>query len=338
MGLAAVTLAPAPVFAQEEPAEAAPQAPASEESAKLEQANKALEQLNYPEAQQLLLEVVQSGKATSEELAQAYFNIGVIEAGLDHDVEATDAFYIALMLKPDLLFPAGGSPKIRQRLNEARSRVTEVGVLEARTSVKGGVLDVEVRNDPLKLVKRVEVVMTRADGDVGKATLEKGSMRAEVESDVKSIKVIFYDESGNQLKTIDVDPAKAGAGPVNGGGENPSVWQSWGLWAGVAGALAVGGTYFIMESSSLQGDIDDEQNKPAPDVTRVSRLEDSRDRVGLYGIVGLSAAGAAAVTAGALLLFSDHGDDKPKEKDSSEASLVPSFAPGHVGARFSMRF
>ena len=89
-------------------------------------------ELDYTGAQQALFAVVQSGKATSAELAQAYFNLGVVEAALGNDVESTDSFYLALMIEPSLLFPEGGSPKIRERLNEARSRVTEVGVLQVR--------------------------------------------------------------------------------------------------------------------------------------------------------------------------------------------------------------
>lgn len=341
LGLASASLsAGVAAGAEEASADAAKEAPLSAQGAKLAQASKALEQLNYSEAQQLSFDVVQSGKATSDELAQAYFNIGVVEASNDNEVESTDAFYVALMLKPNLLFPPGGSPKIRQRLNEARSRVTEVGVLEARASVVHGVLEVSLRNDPLKLVKHTEVLMTRAGGDVGKATLEKDAMRAEVDSDVQSIQVVLYDEVGNQLKVIDVNPGKAGSTPPgqSAGVGSASVWQHWGLWAGVAGALAIGGTYFVLESGNIQGDIDDANGQPVPDETEVARLEDSRDRVNLYGVVGLSMAGAAAVTAGALLIFGGDSAEKPKTEGATEACLVPSVAPGHLGAQFSMRF
>src|SRR5688572_20498533 len=105
----------APAFAQEEEgtseaAEEAPSAPPSEAGLKLEEAKKQVEQLDYPAAQQSLFDVVQSGKATSEELAQAYFALGSVEAGLGNDVESTDSFYLALMIQPSLLFPEGGSP------------------------------------------------------------------------------------------------------------------------------------------------------------------------------------------------------------------------------------
>lgn len=345
-GCVALTLALAPLAspgaawaAEGEGENAAPSEPPSPEGAKLEQAGKMLEELNYTEAQQLSFEVVKSGNATPDQLAQAYFNIGVIESALDNEIEATDSFYLALMLKPDLLFPEGGSPKIRQRLNEARSRVTEVGVLEARARLEGGVLNVQLVNDPLQLVRRVEVMMTREGGEVGKATLERDAMRVEVESGVQSIRVVMYDEAGNQLKVVDVDPAKASEenAKVAATTGSPSVWGNWGLWAGVAGALALGGTYFVMESGSLQGEIDDERGAAAPNNARIGQLEDKRDQVGLYGVVGLSLAGAAAVTAGALLLFG--GDDgEAKQEAAPEAAFIPSVAPGHVGARFEMTF
>lgn len=337
----------APAFAQEEEgaseaAEEAPSAPPSEAGLKLEEAKKQVEQLDYPAAQQSLFDVVQSGKATSEELAQAYFALGSVEAGLGNDVESTDSFYLALMIQPSLLFPEGGSPKIRERLNEARSRVTEVGVLQVSATARDGVLDVHLDNDPLNLVKRIDVMMTREDGESGKVTLSKGEMRVEVEPGVKTIQVALFDERGNQLKVIDVDPAsKGGAGAAEAVGAPPSVWASWGLWAGVAGAMALGGTYFIMEAGSLDEDIQAAADAPNPNAAEIERLQNNQDRVGLYGVIGLSMAGAAAVTSGALLLFGGDDDAKTDEaqaSDAAEASLVPSFAPGHVGARFTLKF
>ena len=115
---------PTVALAQEEGADAAGEAtsaPPSEVTTKVDAAKAQIDQLDYPAAQQTLFEVVQSGKATSAELAQAYFSLGVVEAALGNDVESTDSFYLALMIDPSLLFPEGGSPKIRERLNEART-------------------------------------------------------------------------------------------------------------------------------------------------------------------------------------------------------------------------
>jgi hypothetical protein len=331
-----------PAFAQESSdsaADEAASAPPSEVTAKIDEAKKLIEQLDYPPAQQTLFAVVQSGKATPEELAQAYFNLGVVEAGLGNDVESTDSFYLALMIQPSLLFPEGGSPKIRQRLNEARSRVTEVGVLQAHGVVKDRVLEVHLDNDPLKLVKRVDVMMTREGGESGKVTLDRGATRVEVERGVQTIQVALFDDAGNQLKMFDVDPSgKGGDGAGEAVRTPPSVWENWGLWAGVSGALALGGTYFIMEAGNLDSDIEDARDARNP--AEVSRLQDNQDRVGLYGIIGLSLASAAAVTSGALLLFG--GGDSPPGDDAKEApaaaTLVPSLAPGHVGATFRLRF
>lgn len=324
--------------AQDESAEAA-EAPKSEVSEKVDRAKKQIEQLDFTGAQQTLFDAVQAGKATSEELAQAYFTLGGVEAALGNDVESTDSFYLALMIQPSLLFPEGGSPKIRERLNAARSRVTEVGVLQARGSIKGGVLEVHVDNDPLDLVKRVDVMMTREGGESGKVTLKKGAMAVEVESGVQTIQVGLYDEAGNQLKLLQVDPA-SGKGANDAVGTPPSIWASWGLWAGVAGALAVGGTYFLMEAGSVDKDVQEAQDAPVPNPAEIQRLEDNRDRVGLYGVIGLSMAGAAAVTSGALLVFG--GKDKAGSEASggtpAEATLVPSLAPGNYGARFTLKF
>jgi hypothetical protein len=297
---------------------------------------KAVEQLNYTEAQQQLLAIVASGRANSEQLAKAYFSLGEVEAGLGNEVESTDSFYLALMIQPALLYPSGGSPKIRERLNEARSRLTEVGALEASGTVQSGALEVRIGNDPLQLVKGVEVVMTRADGDIGKATLKPSATRVQVDPDVKSIRVVLHDEPGNELKAFDVDPAaKSSAAPVEVASKS-SLWSKWGVWAGVAGALALGGTYFVVESSKLSNELDAAKGEPVQDPNEIANLEDRRDETKLYGVVGLSMAGAAAVAAGALLFLQD--DTPPKAEASNEARLVPNAGPGHIGAQFSMRF
>jgi hypothetical protein len=304
----------------------------------LEQARKEIDQLNYTEAQQVLLGVVQSGKANAEQLSSAYFGIGEVEAALGNEVESTDSFYLALMIQPSTLFPAGGSPKIRERINAARSRVTEVGALEATANVKGGVLQIQLQNDPLELVKAIEVSMTKSGGDVGKATLEPKGQRVEVDSDVTAIRVALRDEAGNELKAIDVDVAASGGSNPAGVADKPLIWEHWGLWAGVAGAFALGGTYFMMETGELADEINAARGGETPNRTLADNLEERRDRVGLYSVVGFSLAGAAAVTAGALLLF---GDDEPAAKSDdapTEAQLVPSVGPRHVGAEFSLRF
>jgi hypothetical protein len=327
------------VQAQEESAEAeAAPAPKTEFGEKLDAAKTEIEQLDYPAARDTLLVAIASGTATSEELSQAYFSLGSVEAALGNDVESTDSFYLALMIQPSLLFPEGGSPKIRERLNAARSRVTEVGVLQARGAVKGGVLEVHLDNDPLELVKRIDVMMTREGGESGKVSLKKGAMAVEVEPGVQSIQVGFYDEAGNQLKLLEVDPKVSGGGGDVPVGTPPSIWASWGLWAGVAGALALGGTYFIMEAGNIDQDVQEANDAANPNPAEVERLEENRDRVALYGVVGLSLAGAAALTSGALLVFGGKGEADASGEAPTEASLVPNIAPGHYGARFTLKF
>jgi hypothetical protein len=340
---AALALSSSTAFAQDAEAEApavnaAVSLPGSEEqAAKLEQATKLLEQLSYAEAQQQLFDVVRSGQATPEQLAQAYFNLGIVEATLGNEVESTDAFYLALMIQPGMLFPAGGSPKIRERLNAARSRVMEVGALEARANMGGGKLQVRIDNDPLELVKRIEVVKVSVGDRLDKTNLEKGSLSTDIDADVNKVHVVLYDEAGNQLKIIDVDPsAKPAEQLATATAGGPSVWKSWGVWAGVAGALALGSAYCMMESSNIGGDIDDAQNEPEPDPIEIARLEDNRDRVALYGVVGFSMAGAAAVAAGILLLTGD--DSKEEGSDDAQASVAPSVAPGHLGAQLRLSF
>jgi hypothetical protein len=316
------------------------EAPKTEEDVKLEQASKLIEQLNYNDARQVLFGIVESGRANADQLSKAYFSLGEVEAGLGNTVESTDSFYLALMLKPATGFPAGGSPKIRERLNEARSRVTEVGVLEATATVHQGVLEVQLENDPLQLVKTVDVVMTRGGGEVGKAKLPLNAMRAEVDPGVQSIRVTLHDESGNELKSIDVDPAtqNTGAGQPAENVGKPSLWSHWGVWAGMAGAFAVGGTYFIVKAGKLNDEAEQNKKSDTPSPSRIHELQTRRDRVGTYGVVGVGMAGAAAVTA-VVVALTHPGEAAPKkDAGAGEAHLDPTFGPGLLGANFHFQF
>jgi hypothetical protein len=68
----AASLVCSAAFAAEGDAEETPAEPPSEVALKLEQARKEIDQLNYTEAQQVLLGIVQSGKASAEQLSSAY--------------------------------------------------------------------------------------------------------------------------------------------------------------------------------------------------------------------------------------------------------------------------
>ena len=85
------------VQAQEESAEAeAAPAPKTEFGEKLDAAKTEIEQLDYPAARDTLLVAIASGTATSEELAQAYFSLGSVEAALGNDAGPLGAIAVAM--------------------------------------------------------------------------------------------------------------------------------------------------------------------------------------------------------------------------------------------------
>jgi hypothetical protein len=307
-----------------------------------EQLDRALAEMNelrYDQARTLLFEIIKSGKATAPELSKAYFNIGVTEAAVGNGTEATDAFYLALMIEPTLVLPKGGSPKIREYLNSARARVMHVGVLDAHSTLQQGTLGVTIDNDPLSLVKQAKVVFSKGEGESSEAELDpSGKMRIEVGDDVTGIDVSLLDENGNQLKALKVEPGAATAekpAPASSprdAADGPSWIGDWGLWVGVAAFFGATGTYFIVKQGKVQERLDETRAIEGVDQRFIDDLQSDKDRFGLFGLVSLGAAGAAAITAGTIIVLSG-GDEEPKQ-----ATISPQIAPGRLGAELKLTF
>jgi hypothetical protein len=304
-----------------------------ETSGQLDQALKSVEELQYDQARGLLLQAIESGKLQAADLVKAYFNLGIVESGLDNGVEATDAFYLALMLEPTVALPKGSSPKIREYLNEARKRVMQVGVLQVRLTLVRGAVGVAIDNDPLSLVKQVKVTFTKGEGGTSEASLDpKGKMRIEVGSDASDVQAALLDDNGNQLKVL--KPAEAGGDkskPEPAADANERSWVAhWGLWAGVSVFFGATGTYLMLKSGQTEDALT--RARAQGDAGAIQELQDDKDRFSLGGLVTLSVAGAAAVAAGTVIVLTS-GD-----KEAAQATLVPSVAPGHLGAELNLRF
>ena len=303
-------------------------------SGQLDQALKSVEDLQYDQARGMLLQAVESGKLQAADLVKAYFNLGIVESGLDNGVEATDAFYLALMLEPTVALPKGSSPKIREYLNEARKRVMQVGVLQVRLTLVRGELGVAIDNDPVSLVKQVKVTFTKGEGGTSEASLDpKGKMRIDVGSDASDVQAELLDDNGNQLRVL--KPAEAGADkpkpkPVADANERSWV-ANWGLWAGVSVFFGATGTYLMLKSGQTEDALTRARAQDPSDPRAIQELEDDKDRFSLGGLVTLSVAGAAAVAAGTVIVLTS-GDKEP-----AQATLVPSVAPGHLGAELNLR-
>lgn len=300
---------------------------------RLDEATEQLEALRYDEAREGFFTVIASGSADSEQLAKAYFSLGIVEAALNNGTSAIDAFYLALMIQPSLALGLGGSPKIEEFLNQARDRIVAVGALSARLELKMGQLDILIENDPLNIVKAITVSTSAADGEAGQVSIEPGQARVEIDSSVESVEVTLADETGNQLKVLSLETASV-QGVDTGIADSSSPWSSWGLWAGVAAAGVGSGAYFLMRSGARGDDASALRQDGSTDTTRIGRLEDDETRLGTYGLIGFGVAGAAALTAGAIVLF---GEETQPESEG-DVAWSPRLGPGTWGADVRFRF
>jgi hypothetical protein len=134
---------------------------AAQPQAQLEQAEKAVRELEYSTALKLLDGLRKTGntdRATTVRVAEL---TAITLATLGQDTKALKAFQVVLSLEPDFKLQGSYPPRVTTAFYEARGWVDANKALEAKqlpTAPKNGVLpelQVELINDPLKLVKEV---------------------------------------------------------------------------------------------------------------------------------------------------------------------------------------
>ena len=120
-------------------------------------------------------------------------------------------------------------------------------------------------------------------------------------------------------------PAPEGAG---GGWHVPGT--SWGLWAGGALLVVVGGFMGLQANQSFKHATD--ANYPGAQKDAASGAQSQ-----LFANLGFGV-GGAALAAGTVMLFVDHGGAAPADGDTFMTSVTPVAGPGGFGAVATVRF
>ncbi len=284
------------------------------------QARAAVAQSDYAAALPRLIAALDTGGRGHDELAEVYQLTGVVEAALGDTRAATDAFVHLLVLSPAATLPDGTSPKIRRPFDEAARYVASHGTLQIKFDWPDptGPAAVVVASDPLDMVATVRVVTEpggRQDLDVASERIEVAMPGDAVPA--YTVNVTVLDVHGNALAAVvyarDLRPTAAPYVPprstiVVRARPRPVHLRWWPYAAAGVVAAGVAGYFGLAARSAtdeLQGIIAGSAQHSFGDARAV---EDRARRDVLITNIGLGAAGALAIAAGALYLIAprDH--------------------------------
>jgi hypothetical protein len=298
----------------------------------------ALDNSDYPAAQDLVAKGLAAGGNSPESTIELYRLQGVIEGSLGNTQPATDAFLRALALSPKLALAAGMSPKVAKPFEAAKNFYRTNAPLKVKVDTQATPPSVTlvVQSDPLKMVARARVAVV-VDGKpeqmldgVGTIALPAGARL--------DLRVTVLDANGNRLVEIgssDVPivivgpnatrpvagpktpPKKRSVEPVR---ERP-LYLAWWLWGGAAVAFAGVGTGFGIGALQAKSDLEElNATSTAHSFDDATAIEDSiRTRV-LVTNISYGVAIACGVTAAILFLTKPSTQER---NDRSSISIAP---------------
>jgi hypothetical protein len=302
---------------------------------RLAQAHKAVAESDYGAARTALVAALEGGGHGPEELAEIYRLTGIVEAALGNARAATDAFTRLLALSPRAALPAGTSPKIKRPF-AAATRYFASGhaplELKIETAARPPAITLIVVSDPLHLVARARVTFA-VDGGSERTSEVAASERTVVPLPAArriDARVAALDAHGNRLGEIGskavplviigdappparpavaappIAPPTRAAGPAR----RVPLYRRW--WPYATASVAFGGAaaYFgwsaRSDAQALERLIADSGNHSFEEARA---LEDrARRNVGIANL-GLIAAGAFAITAGAMFVWTPRGTE-----------------------------
>jgi hypothetical protein len=336
--LALRAVASAALLATTVVADVAAPSSARADSARLAEARRALDEVRYDKAQELLGAALRDGDNAPETMVEIYALAASTAIVLGKE-ELGELYYRRLLsLDPDADLEAGLAPKFKRAFTAAQAYVSAQGALRVRTRRRPEGVAVAVESDPLAMVAAVSL-----RGAKGRARLDperRALLPLAADRHGDDERVLLLDEHGNRLRALPVPelegsgaPQLSADGPARGeraeGGEAPSALRTWWIWT-IPSAVALGvGIGFGVQSRAAADELDELLAGPSPYYDEASALRSRSHRYATVANVSFAAAGAFAVVAGIMLAT------RPEAKPAATASgpsLVPAFGrDGSVG-------
>lgn len=321
---------------------AAAPALADDSAALLDQAQQAIDDIDYETARRLAAQAIDGGKLEGKALHRAYRLAGESAAALGDTKSAKEHFLRWIVLDPKAELAAGSSPKIGMPFSEARAEAEKLGRFSVDVAVNRQKDKVEIvlsAHDPLAMVAGMRLQL--GDASVVAVTGTRAVLPA-ADAATVAVAVAVVDARGNELSRRTVAGATSTGGdttPPRGGGDvvtraqptHRGGWPTivrWPVWTGLAVVAAGAGGFFAYQVGQTEDEL--AALNAASDMHSFDEAEAVRDRgerQALFANIGFGVAGAAALAA--VLAFA-------LEPDRVEILPAPTAGGATIGA--SIRF
>jgi hypothetical protein len=228
------------------------------DSALLDRAQQAVDDIDYESASKLVADALDAGQLSTSDLGHAHELAGTIAAALGDTAGARDHFVIWILLEPDAALPDGASPKLTEPFEEARTHAAELGAMSIEVSVErkgAGVRVILDARDPLNLIAGL-----RVEGDGQQASERGTSVELPIGHGAVELTVTALDTHDDAIavRTVTVDAVGGAPRPsheTHRSGRWPAIVR-WPTWTALAVAGLGTGGYFAWQVGKDHDELD----------------------------------------------------------------------------------
>jgi hypothetical protein len=330
-------------------------APAAAEDggALLDQAQQAIDDIDFDAARKLAQQALESGKLEGKELHRAYRLAGDSAAALGDAKGAKDQYLRWIILDPKAALPAGSSPKFAMPFNEARAQADKIGRFAVDVAINRQKDKLEIvlsAHDPLSMI--VGMKLQIGDASIVSVTGTRAVLPT-ADANTVAVSVAVVDEHGNQLSYRNVaagsssrpnpdhgngggktNPDGNGGGDIIAGPVQPTHrggWPTiirWPVWTGLAVVAGGAGGFFAYQTRQTEDELT--ALNASSDMHTFDEAESVRERgerQALFANISFGVAGAAAI--GAILAFALEPD---------RVEILPAPTSGGAAVSATIRF
>jgi hypothetical protein len=284
----------------------------------LEDARKAVDEIRYDEARQLLVQALKQGANRPAELVEIY-RLSAATAAVLGPVELAEQYYRRMLaLDPSATLPADASPRLRDPFVAAQAYMAAQQRFDARATRTPKGIEVAIV-DPLGMVVAV-------------ATLDGGELRGKqpftgaLVLDDAGNEVVVLDEHGNFLRVIELPPRPiADDKPPT---RRTPILRRWQTWAIPAVLFAGASTFLLVDAQRTRGRLDDILANPSMHFFEEAEEERIRWRGHTYaGWIGVGV--TLGLTTTAILM---------RQRRPNAVNVTPSVGADHASVLVEAKF